>query len=57
MSNDPAEFVTKGQKAEAFEWLRDLSVTASDVQTKFYAGVLLYEIIRLNDRLNGRETK
>lgn len=57
MSNDPAEIVTTGQKAEAFEWLRWISVESMDARTKFYAGVLLHEIVRLNDRLKERTVK
>jgi len=46
---DPAATPTAAQKAEAFEWLREISI--SPFHGAEQAAVMLYEIVRLNEEV------
>lgn len=50
-SRDPSATPTESQKAESFEWLREISI--SQFHDAEHAAVLLYEIRRLNAEALG----
>lgn len=46
---DKASCATDAQKYQAFEWLREQSLNPLDHESAFYAAVMMYELVRLNE--------